>query len=362
MAKPSLLLAMLLMIGQAASAQVNSGLLAHWTFDSTLNDSSGNGYHLQSHGRVAYGTGRFGEPNGAFSFTDTGTFLETVGPQIGNLQQYTLAFWFFSQASLDTMSIFSRCDHSQPNMLGIEFWQLPINTGRGWSGYRIEQPFSGGGCTTQPYNSVNQGYQYAGWCHCRWHLMVITYEPGMVLTSHDGAVYGISTWQNSASYTPCNSTIRIGADRLLNPNWFKGKVDDIRIYNRVLTQGEVSQLYNERITRPAMTDPCTDCAGSGNETTSDDLYFPDAITPNGDGKNDLFRAAYAPGFTVQSYELMIFNRWGQLVFRTNRLEAGWDGSIRGAGQGINTFAWFARYRRHAGEPDTLRKGTFVLLR
>ncbi len=54
------------------------------------------------------------------------------------------------------------------------------------------------------------------------------------------------------------------------------------------------------------------------------LFFPNAFTPNDDGKNEAF---FPVGFTryVTDFEMKIFNRWGEQIFITNDLNAGWDG-------------------------------------
>ncbi|RYY90216.1 MAG: T9SS type B sorting domain-containing protein [Chitinophagaceae bacterium] len=95
---------------------------------------------------------------------------------------------------------------------------------------------------------------------------------------------------------------------------------------------------------------------------NDDLYFPSAFTPNGDGKNDRFKAAHLPGVTVFWYELVVHNRWGEVVFRTNNLTEGWDGTLGGKKQDSNVFVWHARYRKSATSKEQFQKGTFLLIR
>ncbi len=58
---------------------------------------------------------------------------------------------------------------------------------------------------------------------------------------------------------------------------------------------------------------------------SDELaWFPSSFTPNGDGKNDLFKPE---GLTaIKSYSLVIYNRWGSKIFETNDPMKGWDGT------------------------------------
>lgn len=52
------------------------------------------------------------------------------------------------------------------------------------------------------------------------------------------------------------------------------------------------------------------------------FYFPSAFTPNGDGKNDYF-SGYGLGLT--KYEMLIFDRWGELLYRSDDMAKGWDG-------------------------------------
>ena len=57
-----------------------------------------------------------------------------------------------------------------------------------------------------------------------------------------------------------------------------------------------------------------------------DIFIPSAFTPNGDGNNDLFRVR---GNNLAEIELEVYNRWGQMVFKTNEISQGWDGTFQG---------------------------------
>ncbi|MDI9341391.1 MAG: gliding motility-associated C-terminal domain-containing protein [Sediminibacterium sp.] len=63
-------------------------------------------------------------------------------------------------------------------------------------------------------------------------------------------------------------------------------------------------------------------------TVTDDfsIYIPNAFTPNGDGQNDVFGAK---GTGIKKYQLSIFDRWGELIFTSNDLLKGWDGTVKG---------------------------------
>lgn len=54
------------------------------------------------------------------------------------------------------------------------------------------------------------------------------------------------------------------------------------------------------------------------------IYFPNAFTPDGDGLNDSFKPK-GSGIDPNKYRLLIYDRWGNLVFETKQLEEGWNG-------------------------------------
>jgi gliding motility-associated-like protein len=56
------------------------------------------------------------------------------------------------------------------------------------------------------------------------------------------------------------------------------------------------------------------------------FYIPNSFSPNGDGKNDVF---YCYGTNFSGYELQIFDRWGQLLYKSTDRSEGWDGLING---------------------------------
>ena len=64
-----------------------------------------------------------------------------------------------------------------------------------------------------------------------------------------------------------------------------------------------------------------------------DMYIPNAFTPDGNNMNNRF-LAYCEN--VQYFRLSIYNRWGQLIFESEDISQGWDGTYNGnpAPQGI----------------------------
>ena len=55
---------------------------------------------------------------------------------------------------------------------------------------------------------------------------------------------------------------------------------------------------------------------------------PNVFTPNDDGKNDFFVVGNS-GYCVESYSILVYNRWGQKVFESTNIDESWDGRISG---------------------------------
>ena len=89
--------------------------------------------------------------------------------------------------------------------------------------------------------------------------------------------------------------------------------------------------------------------------------FPTAFTPNGDGRNDIFKVLN--GYDVSQYHCVIFNRWGQIVFESSDPQRGWDGTINGRQADIGVYLWFCNYtsKTKPGGNASL-KGTVLLMR
>lgn len=88
-------------------------------------------------------------------------------------------------------------------------------------------------------------------------------------------------------------------------------------------------------------------------------YIPTAFSPNGDGKNDLFRPLFFG--RIKQFRFMVYNRWGEVVFQTTELQKGWDGRIAGVPLETGVFVWTCTYQKE-GEPVKNEKGTVTLVR
>jgi len=90
------------------------------------------------------------------------------------------------------------------------------------------------------------------------------------------------------------------------------------------------------------------------------VFVPNAFTPNGDGRNDVF---YVQGIGILegSYIIRIFNRWGEEVFFSTDPEYSWDGTSKGGRCLLGTYVYLIDYTDLEFHTQTL-KGTVSIYR
>jgi gliding motility-associated-like protein len=73
---------------------------------------------------------------------------------------------------------------------------------------------------------------------------------------------------------------------------------------------------------------CTDTNSQIVKIEQDPIYYvPNAFTPNGSALNNVFLPIFSPSLALESYNLKIFNRWGEIVFESQDPLKGWDGTV-----------------------------------
>ena len=93
-----------------------------------------------------------------------------------------------------------------------------------------------------------------------------------------------------------------------------------------------------------------------------DFKIPNVFTPNADGYNDHFAPETQ---NITDFEMVIFNRWGKKVFKTQDMQSGWDGKINGSQAAEGTYFYVIYYRLYGGPQHGRKKsvtGEVTLLR
>jgi len=90
----------------------------------------------------------------------------------------------------------------------------------------------------------------------------------------------------------------------------------------------------------------------------DDIYVPNAFTPNGDGKNDVL---YVRSETVKRLNFYLYNPWGEQVFYSDSLNKGWDGNYKGTQQPVGVYVYYLKATMENGR-ELNKKGTITLIK
>lgn len=91
-------------------------------------------------------------------------------------------------------------------------------------------------------------------------------------------------------------------------------------------------------------------------------YVPNAFTPDGDELNQVFKPIFTAGFDVNDYKLLIFNRWGEVLFESNNHNVGWDGTYDGKLVKDGTYLYKIEFGLEDNDERQVVKGHVTLLK
>ncbi len=128
----------------------------------------------------------------------------------------------------------------------------------------------------------------------------------------------------------------------------------IQLNNSLLYQVHVTVTINGNDCETSATLPVT-------VIPQYDLFIPNAFTPNGDGKNEVFNV-FGNLQAVKFMEVSIFNRIGEKVFESNDINFGWDGNYKGKPADFGVYTYVLRVVFIDGYTPKFYKGTITLVR
>ena len=289
-----------------------NGLIGWWPFNGNANDESGNGNNGTVNG-ATLSTDRFGNSNKAYSFNGIDnniTISNTVTSLISD--SYSVSFWIITNDTslqYDGHEVISDRDITsfdfkfrliygiqQPSYLQNTYLQTCSNSNSNC--FAIN--------TTLPNISI-------------WEHYVMTYNN----TSNTFKAYKNGALLDSivnVNFSAGNRQINIG--RSVNPDnvngmaYYNGLVDDLAIWNRALTQQEISDLNNGNICYQTITVTDTLLINMG-IISYNPLTYNNTIKIFPNPTNDHVSINYGNFSSLNGYQLKIINSLSQQVFQTN---------------------------------------------
>ena len=224
---------------QVPSYVPTNGLVGYWPFNGNANDESGNGNNGSVNGATLT-TDRFGNSNSAYNFNGNNTHIAV--PSNNSLQlinNYTINGWFNANIFFNT-NISDRSIVSKVQSTG---WYGGYEVMVGGTSNDITHVGNVGG------NNFNVGS--TGYSINTWYMFTATYNGNVMNLYMNGVL--VNSQPKSGNLDTSNLPLIFGM-RDGNFQFFNGKIDDIGIWNRALTQQEITNLYNANL---SFNDPVT---------------------------------------------------------------------------------------------------------
>jgi hypothetical protein len=223
-----------LVLAGVVKAQVpTNGLVAYYPFDGDANDASGNKNNLVNHGATLCAD-RFGVANQAYFFDGT-SYLGSSIPPLTQVDNWTVSAWI-QPASLAQMTAYAVC-------VGYDSGSAGDGFGVGLSGQGSDG--TGFGTSNQLYGMfpgvgfIHADYQFTS--TNQWELAVLERSSGTLMFYLDGIFVTNDAPTLITPGTPTSFEVGSGGS---SARFFKGAIDEVRIYDRVLSMAEVQQLYD----------------------------------------------------------------------------------------------------------------------
>lgn len=214
------------------SIQAHAGLINHYTFDGDANDSQGNA-HGTIIGDVTLTTDRFGNADSAYHFAGTNDYID-VGN--GSLEGWTQDYSFSAWINPDPDQV-----ASWPTIIGKYTGNSSHETF--WFGLYM----AGGALATERTDdSAGNIWRYNSAPLGTWQHVAVTYDHSATTLSLYADGFLLNSWTDFGGGTLTNNenqSITIGAvTRSGVVHEFTGSIDDLRIYNTVLSPSEIASL------------------------------------------------------------------------------------------------------------------------
>ncbi len=243
------ILLVLVCTAQFITAQVpnyvpTTGLVGYWPFNGNANDASGNANNGTNNGATLT-TDRLGNVNSAYSFNGSSNYINVNSSSslnTANMNQLSISGWFNNISSGSGGGFVVRLGNQNLTTGGIGY-EVYTNAGNlNVNNWWLNQ---------NPHYSDSKPIQ-----NNQWYFFVIVYD----FVNNVSSFYVNGTLVNSTTatlYKSTNPILNIGRNTNIG-SYFNGLIDDIGIWNRALTQTEITTMYNGFL----YSDNCNAVSGS----------------------------------------------------------------------------------------------------
>lgn len=296
-----------MIIAQVPSYVPTNGLTAYFPFSGNANDLSGNGYNGTVNGATLT-TDRFGNSNSAYNFTGTTNYITLTNSQNITNGSFSVSAWC-TIANL-TPSYFDATLIGQFNgqIANDRKWLFgyrSVSNQRGISYYLFN---NSGNSPTTNFATLNWNPTQSAWYHIVWVFnagnSIKTYVNGVLHSDVSSTLTNING-SSSSILTKIGNAIDI--DVVQNLPW-NGKIDDLGIWNRVLSEAEITSLYQSEVSCQSLV------INSGVLSSFNPPVYQSTITIYPNPANDHITIDCGNLANVSGWTIKVVNTLGQEVF------------------------------------------------
>lgn len=277
----------------------SNGLVGWWSLDGNAKDGSGNDNHGDTTG-VKLSLDRFGNYK-CLSFNGTSGKVQISHSRSMNFTTFSISLWVYAESgySLINYSNWSNASSERFNFgLGDSILNTSIkinsncNAGVGWKSQTTK--------TGSLYN--------------KWRHLVMTFDNSNISQYVDGVLVGVKN-ETGMLDTCKGGQIKFGAWWVNQPSYLNGSLDDIGIWNRALTESEITTLYNANLCfeKISVTDTLII---NVNRTGYNPIQFENTLKVYPNPTKDKITIDNGNLSKMNGYSVKIMNSLGQQVFQS----------------------------------------------
>ncbi|MCX6172223.1 MAG: T9SS type A sorting domain-containing protein [Flavobacterium sp.] len=265
-----------------------NGLMGYWPFCGNANDESGNGNNGTVNGATLT-TDRFGSINNSYQFIENTDIISIANTTI-NPQDFTISGWCklnspFVYTTFNILEV-ANIDYTTLGGFGLRMDQNDNFYGQGK--YKVYAYAGLSGFGTLSSNSLDLNFT------SNWNHFVVTKQNGIMTLYINNQLISSIPFTGQIDFT--NAWLQIGNRQNINNNPLSSRnIDDVGIWNRALTQEEITGLYNSTLSTTELTQ------------TNDISIYPNPA-------NDHITIDCGNLANVVGYQIKIVNTLGQEVF------------------------------------------------
>lgn len=244
--KKLITLGVLLFAINCSAQNLKNGLVAYYPFNNNFNDHSVNGNNATQHGGITFGVDKFGNPNSAAFFDGIDDWVEANATAQNTISSAgTISFQFKTVDNTSKQNIISKSNYTYPPTYNFQY-HIGFNQS-------YQQPTDNmlfatthfNDCNTQSALAQDYIYDVNPVATTVWNCMAFVFDHGVKKLYLNGSLVATHsvTAGNTTNIDSCvGGSFRMGTWWEQDPLFFKGYLDEVRIYNRVLAENEIMLL------------------------------------------------------------------------------------------------------------------------